>query len=93
MNTQEILEFIHGDPKNPSGEQKELLRAIYRKGLVTRDVETCEYHLNDRGERFGKWLEGQKARSVSKSNKINITELSRISSKKVCLNSRTTKNT
>ena len=29
----------------------------YRKGLVTRGVGTCEYHLNDRGERFGKWLE------------------------------------
>ena len=60
MNTQEILGFIHGDLKNPSGEQKELLRALYRKGLVTRDVGTCEYHLDDRGERFGKWLEGQK---------------------------------
>jgi hypothetical protein len=60
MNTQEILEFIHGDLKNLSGEQKKLLRALYRKGLVTCDVGTCEYHLNDRGERFGKWLEGQK---------------------------------
>ena len=60
MNTQEILEFIHGDLKNPSGEQKKLLRVLYRKGLATRDVVTCEYHLNDRGGRFRKWMEGQR---------------------------------
>ena len=60
MNTQEILEFIHGDLKGPSGEQKKLLRVLYRKVLATRDVVTCEYHLNDRGERFRKWMEGQR---------------------------------
>ena len=35
----------------------------------------------------------EETRSISKSNKIYITELSRISNEKICLNSRPTKNT
>lgn len=57
MSPQEILAFLKGNLNDITVEQEKLLEVLYRKALVTRDVATLEYHLNDRGERFMKYLD------------------------------------
>lgn len=56
----ETLKLIQQGSTEFTLQQRKATEVLYRRALVTRDVGTGEYHVNDRGEKLMKYLEGQK---------------------------------
>lgn len=53
----ETLKLIQQGSTEFTLQQRKATEALYRRALVTRDVGTGEYHVNDRGEKLMKFLE------------------------------------
>lgn len=63
MNSKEllaVLKLLQDGTTDFTLQQRRAIEALYRRALVTRDVGTMRYHVNERGEKFMRYLEGIK---------------------------------